>query len=52
MVIEVTEEGIVFCERLTCDPLGLYEVGQECGNCPIIKFAEDYEAIKFGSIDV
>lgn len=45
MVIEITEEGIVFCDRLTCDPLGLYEAKQQCGDCPILKFAEKYYEI-------
>lgn len=46
MVIEITDEGIVFCEGLTCDPVGLYENRRQCGNCPLLKFAERYSAIK------
>lgn len=48
MVLEISEEGIVLCEGWYCDPLALYDIGQECGNCPILKFAEDYETIKYG----
>lgn len=50
MDIHITEEGIVFCDAIVCNPLALYDAGQECGNCPILKLAEDYQEIKFGSI--
>ena len=45
MFIEITEEGIVFCEGLVCDPLGLYENRRQCGNCPLMEFAEKYKSI-------
>lgn len=51
MVITLSESGLVCCGETLCDPLALYAAGQECGNCPIIKLAEDYEAIKYSCID-
>lgn len=48
MMLHISEEGIVFCDGMLCNPLALYDVGQECGNCPLLKFAEDYETIKYG----
>lgn len=48
MKLHISEEGIIFCDEILCDPLALYDIGQECGNCPILKFAEEYECIKYG----
>lgn len=52
MMLHISEEGIVFCGEILCDPLGLYNMGQECGDCPILKFAEDYETIKYGDCTI
>ena len=52
MMLHISEEGIVFCGEILCDPLGLYDIGEECGNCPILKFAEDYETIKYGDCTI
>ena len=47
MEIILTDEGIVFCDGVMCDPLKMYGCSQECGNCPIISMAEEYETIKY-----
>lgn len=47
MMIHISEEGIVFCGEISCDPLRLYDIGEECENCPILKFPGKYETIKY-----
>lgn len=42
MKVEITEEGIVLCDSLTCDPLGNWITNDHCGNCPIIHVCEDF----------
>lgn len=39
MFVEITEEGIVFCGKCVCDPIGLWKINQHCDNCPILDFA-------------
>lgn len=47
MEITMSEEGVIFCNGIMCDPLGLYCTGAECGSCPIISLAEEFCNIKF-----
>lgn len=35
MKIEISEEGIVFCNGHTCDPVSMYDSCSTCGGCPI-----------------
>ena len=35
--IEISEEGIIFCDGLLCVLDSLYGNCSECGDCPIIK---------------
>lgn len=48
MKITISDSNLVCCGETLCDPLRLYDLGQECGNCPLLKFAEEYECIKYG----
>lgn len=47
MIVTISDGSLVCCGETLCDPLALYDIGQECGNCPILKFAEKYEAVKY-----
>jgi hypothetical protein len=45
--------GVVKCRAksgdfIACKPLELYECGQQCGNCPLIAFADRFTKIYFG----
>lgn len=42
MDINISDEGIVFCDGLTCDPIGMWTISQNCGSCPFIKLAERF----------
>jgi len=42
MKIEMTEEAIVFCDGLTCDPIAMWESCAACGNCPLLRLCEEY----------
>lgn len=42
MKIEITEEGIIFCDGLTCDPVGMYDSCSECGGCPFVSLFDRY----------
>lgn len=42
MDINISDEGIVFCDGLTCDPIGMWTINQNCGSCPLIKLAERF----------
>lgn len=48
MKIEISEEGVINCDGLVCDPLGLYMTCSECGSCPIIALYDKYLEKKFG----
>lgn len=37
MKVEISEEGIVFCDKLTCDAWMKPNIA--CGNCPIVSIA-------------
>lgn len=47
MKIEITEEGIVFCDGLICDPIGMYDSCAECGGCPFVSLFQKYLDIYF-----
>lgn len=32
----MTEEGIICCDTLTCDPVRNYASNAHCGNCPLV----------------
>lgn len=38
MKIEMTEEQIIFCDTITCDPLQNYVMDSHCENCPLIDY--------------
>lgn len=46
MEITITSEGVIYCDGITCDPLGLFLTNDECGSRPLIKicakFSEEY----------
>ena len=42
MKIEISEEGIVFCDGLTCDPVSMYESCAQCGGCPFVPLIDRY----------
>lgn len=42
MKIEITEEGVVFCDGLICDPIAMYDSCAECGGCPFTSMFEGY----------
>lgn len=51
-MIKVLNKHDVLCDEIAgteshCDPLGLYTISQECGNCPLLSMAEEYLEIKF-----
>ena len=44
--------GVVKCRTdsgnfVVCDPLALYNCSQQCGNCPLIAFAERFTKMMF-----
>lgn len=42
MDINISDEGIISCNGLVCDPIGLWNINQHCGNCPFIRLAERF----------
>ena len=42
MKIEISEEGIIFCDGVMCDPLGLFDNNSQCGNCPLVALLDKY----------
>lgn len=43
MRIEIdSDERIVLCDGLTCDPIKNYAAGAHCGNCPIIELCNEF----------
>ena len=50
MEITITEEGIIFCNGIACDPLTLFRTDSQCGNCPIIRIGEKYDNVLFDCI--
>lgn len=52
--ITIDENGRVKCypapdTEMYCDPIGMYDQGAACGNCPILVLCEKYETTKYGS---
>lgn len=43
--IEITEEHIIFCDGLTCEPVRNWLIGAHCCDCPIIKLCNEYHNI-------
>lgn len=51
MKIELdSEERIVFCDGLTCDPIKNYAANAHCGNCPIIELCNEFADANIASI--
>ena len=43
MKIEIdSDERIIFCDGLTCDPIKNYMANAHCGNCPIIELCNEF----------
>lgn len=43
MKVEIdSEERILFCDGLTCDPIKNYMANAHCGNCPIIEICNEF----------
>ena len=49
MKIEITEEKIIYCDGILCDPLSMYITCDECGSCPVIEICEKFFEIKLDS---
>lgn len=47
MKIEMTEEAIVFCDGIMCDPVKMYDSCAECGGCPFVRLFNEYLDIYF-----
>lgn len=51
MKIEInSDERIIFCDGLTCDPIGYYMINAHCGNCPIIELFDKFAHAYFDGI--
>lgn len=42
MKVEITDEGIIYCDGITCNPLSLFYTNAECGSCPVMRICEEY----------
>jgi hypothetical protein len=42
MKIVILDEGVISCDGLICDPIGLWQINQNCGSCPFIRLAERF----------
>lgn len=42
MKIEISENGIIFCDRTICDPVAMYDSCAECGGCPFVSLFNRY----------
>lgn len=49
MKIEITEEGVIYCDGLVCDFLKMYDACQECGNCPLTKIGDQFFDLKISN---
>ena len=52
--VEIRDDGIIECtgdngNKVICDPLSHYCLGQHCGNCPAIRFGERFTKELFGT---
>lgn len=44
--IEITEEGVVYCDGFTCHPLDNYIKGTYCKDCPLLILVNQLEDIR------
>ena len=49
MKIEITGDGIVFCDGLMCDFLKMYDSCGECGGCPLVKIGDKFFDLKISA---
>lgn len=42
MKIEISEEGVIYCDGTICKPLDLYYTSDECGSCPVIALCQKF----------
>lgn len=49
MKIEISEEGVIYCDGLVCDFLKMYDSCQECGNCPLMKIGDQFFDLKISA---
>lgn len=50
MKIEISEEGVIFCDGLMCDFLKMYSLCQECGKCPLEKIGDIFFDLKISNV--
>lgn len=46
MEIKISEEGVIFCDGIVCNPLSFYATNDYCGSCPLIKICDEFFDIK------
>lgn len=49
MKIEITEEGVIYCDGSMCDFYRMYDSCAECGGCPLVKFGDEYFNLKISA---
>lgn len=42
MKIEISDEGVIFCSGIPCNPIELWENSAACGDCPMIQWGEEF----------
>lgn len=51
-MVHIEENGQIYCGQdvqsmIVCDFFGNFRINQECGNCPLYAFGEEYINVKF-----
>ena len=49
MKIEITEEGVIYCDGPMCDFFRMYDSCAECGGCPLVKFGDEFFDLKLSA---
>lgn len=49
MKIEISEEGVVFCDGMMCDFLKMYDSCGEYGSCPLVKIGDQFFDLKISA---
>lgn len=49
MRLEITDEGVIYCDNIMCDLLKLYDSCAECGDCPLVKLGDQFFDIKISA---